>query len=219
MTRKRKVVNEEIQEEEQSAPIFNDQMRKLVQEAFLGTALLDVRELDEAWKEPYPNRKVDPTHVKSLEESFKHGIKHTSPECRMKVSITRADWQGLLNETAERFNKEDDTSQKPTTERPIDKWSGKILAQVAFDGLSSLRFKNQVSYDLTLLPAQSNNNTFYNFTLDAGQHRKYALLKLIKTMAARRKAYEELPVNEKANVSDIPPENMSKEDKFIWNIG
>ncbi|GKZ83209.1 hypothetical protein AnigIFM56816_008298 [Aspergillus niger] len=90
-------------------------------ESILGTVLLDVRELDESWESPYPNRELlDPTHVKKLEESYRHGTKHTAPEYRMRISITLADWQGLLNEMAERLNKEDDSLTRPTLERSIN---------------------------------------------------------------------------------------------------
>ncbi|KAL3257454.1 hypothetical protein ABHI18_006809 [Aspergillus niger] len=95
-------------------------MKNNLQRAFLGTVLLDVRELDDSWESPYPNRESGPTHVKKLEESYKHGIKHTAPECRMRISITLADWQGLLNEMAERFNIEDDSLTRPTLERSIN---------------------------------------------------------------------------------------------------
>ena len=96
-------------------------MKNNLQRAFLGTVLLDVRELDESWESPYPNRELlDPTHVKKLEEIYKHSIKHTALECRMRVSITLADWQGLLNEMAERFNIEDDSLTRPTLERSIN---------------------------------------------------------------------------------------------------
>ncbi|GKZ65431.1 hypothetical protein AnigIFM60653_006271 [Aspergillus niger] len=112
-------LKDEDKEEEQSAQILNDEMKNNLQRAFLGTVLLDVRELDESWESPYPNRELDPTHVKKLEESYRHGIKHTAPGCRIRVSITLADWQGLLNEMAERFNKEDDSLTRLTLERSI----------------------------------------------------------------------------------------------------
>ncbi|PYH51788.1 MFS transporter [Aspergillus niger CBS 101883] len=145
-------------------------------ESILGTVLLDVRELDESWESPYPNRELlDPTHIKKLEESYRHGTKHTAPEYRMRISITLADWQGLLNEMAERLNKEDDSLTRPTLERSI-------------------------------MPTQCNENGYYNFTLDAGQHRKYALLNFIRLTGIRRKNYGELPSNQMTDVTDIPPE-------------
>ncbi|GKZ34631.1 hypothetical protein AbraIFM66950_004945 [Aspergillus brasiliensis] len=203
MTRKRKVIKEDENEEEQGAQILSDAMKDSLQKAFLGTALLDVRELDEHWESPYPNRELDWTHVKKLEDTYRHGIKHTAPDCRMRVSITLADWKGLLDAMAEELNKSNSTLIPPTAEHVISKWSEKAIADIAYNGLASLRFRNQHVQDLTLLPTESH---YYNFTLDAGQHRKYALLNLIKQMALRKKEFDELPADQKATATEMPPE-------------
>ena len=74
----------------------DDPYPAVIEQAYVGTILCDVRSLSAQW-EDCNNRDVDPDHIEKLKARFKVvGIQRAAEEHRMKATVKEAEWQQLL---------------------------------------------------------------------------------------------------------------------------
>jgi len=158
----------------QSLPtITEDETSLEATSAFLGTALVDIRQLDPKWTNgPILNRELDATLISQRCQSFAAGIRRYSEDTRIKVSCGKDEFHQYLLHQAHSIM-ESPTENQTTLEQVVEKLRLKCQAKA----ISQDPF---VALDLSRegLPKP---------TLDAGQHRRAALLR-VNGLAAQHNA-------------------------------
>lgn len=93
---KGKKVGEPTETAPTAGVIVEDTINQALETAFLGTILVDVRQLSVQWENQKRNRELQPSLVARLKEAFKNGIKRYAIEDHLKATITNAHFDHLL---------------------------------------------------------------------------------------------------------------------------
>ncbi|KAF9893210.1 hypothetical protein FE257_011633 [Aspergillus nanangensis] len=150
--------------------------------AYLGTVIVDVRNLTTQWIDGQ-NRALDRDHVRHLITQFQGGIRRIQAADRLKVSVTKDGWMYLLERTVDCIQKNDfpppkwSGSQSPTPQE----WGMKDLQQVVArrEPLTTHITSKQDPAPGLIIPYLKNLDPELQPVLEAGQHRKQALLLLL----------------------------------------
>jgi hypothetical protein len=144
---------------------------------FLGTVIISVDLLNENWDN---NRELNMQHVKELQESFKADIRRWYPETRLRASTSMKVWENFLKNCLHRFAKEKDPTKH--TWSPGDNDGQPKLEGWTLESLKQFALKNTGHFSPPQLSASTHlwilepDVLCENFVLDAGQHRKHALI-------------------------------------------
>ena len=134
----------------------DDPYPAVIEQAYVGTILCDVRSLSARW-EDCNNRDVDPDHIEKLKAHFKVvGTQRAAEEHRMKATVKEAEWQQLLAVVCDQSFHHGSSSQTQP--------SG-LLQEIIKDPM-------QVVIVPRALPVTP--------ILEAGQHRQHALVELLE---------------------------------------
>jgi hypothetical protein len=145
--------------------------------AFLGTLLINVSLLNESWLDAQ-NREIKQEQVADLKNHFASGIRRYSPETRMRASVTGKTWTTLMTHFLDLFKSE------AAGFVPLNSDSKATLEGWTVDSLKHFAKKASGLFPKPD-PAQSSHLMVLNWiddddfprpVLEAGQHRKHALI-------------------------------------------
>lgn len=136
-----------------------------ITDAYIGTLFFDVRSLTTTWPD-CTNRDVDLLHVNKLMSVFEAGVERVEEAKRLKVTVTKSEWDELLAYLMQVMNNGIIQAPAPL---PVDV---SVLELVATDKSRIISHLDSQALicprDLPITPI-----------LEAGQHRKAALEKLL----------------------------------------
>jgi hypothetical protein len=133
-----------------------DEITTKLEEAFLGTIIFDVRNLETQWRKGQ-NRTINPKHVDTLKAEFQVNIRRYSIEDRMWVTLSKSDFEAYLCWIYNRANKRDPTAAE----------------------LADLQKEAKLRTTPTLIVDRKVTGISLP-VLQAGQHRRAALISLLK---------------------------------------
>lgn len=136
-----------------------------IAEAYTGTVFFDVRSVTTTWLDCM-NRDVDPVHVDKLASVFEAGVERVEEAKRLKVTMTNMEWIQLLEYLSKLMN---GAIIPSPASLPVDV---SALQSIATDRSRITSHLNEGALtcplDIPVTPV-----------LEAGQHRKTALEKLL----------------------------------------
>ena len=146
----------------------DDPLPERIDLACKGTVACDVRSLTSCWPDAI-NRDIDEQHVQHLKEIFIVGLHRQLPEHRLKISVSREEWTSLLAFLV--GGMQEGRLPPPVMDHEITQETlQEIIAKQGF-GLHMGDTSSGVFLpkDLPITPV-----------LEAGQHRREALLQLLE---------------------------------------